>query len=292
MNFLRLTSFFFLRPETYRYLRGSWPTDSSFFRLYSTYQYLQDLERNLTGHMEMEIPLATRHTANIEYGLNEKSFVDNGYLKINYNDKQVLNSLYKGVTQLEPVYMNTIDITVENEMKPLGIHFVNRRDRKKPEDSKHIEIFELKNARKFNLTGEFYTIYNEKGDEYKIVMIHPNRTVILTTNYEEEFSKKIKHCSKLELSQTAWIGYSFEMNNYTVVSIKLSPLVKPTKICVIKFVLLFSPAMIPANSLLICLIPSVIYLLKVGIIIPIASSFPILSSNGAAQHLLTRLSKL
>lgn len=166
----------------------------------------------------MEIPLATLHRAYIEYGLNEKPNLDNGYLKVNYNDNQILNSVYKCVNEFEPHIVTTVDITVENEMKPLGIHYVNKKDRYDPVDFKHVEIFELRNVNNFNLTGELYTTYKAGGEEFKVVVIHPNRTVILTTNYEETFEKNIKHRSKLELSQTAWIGYNLELTNYTVVS--------------------------------------------------------------------------
>lgn len=170
----------------------------------------------------MEIPLATRHRADIEYGLNEKPYLENGFLKINYNAKQILNGVYKSVEQREPIYILTTDITVENEVKPLGIHYVNTKDWSKPKenlDIKHIQIFELRNVENFNLTGELYTTTKEaSGQEFKIVAIHPNRTVILTTNYEEESEQIIKHRSKLELSQTAWIGYNLELSNYTVVS--------------------------------------------------------------------------
>lgn len=172
----------------------------------------------------MEIPLTTRHRADIEYGLNEKPDLDKGYLKINYNEKQILNGLYKCVEEHEPLHVITTDITVENEMKPLGIHYVNTKDMAKPGealDIKHIQIFELNNVENFNLTGELYTTTKINGQEFKIVAIHPNRTVILTTNYEEESEKMVKHRSKLELSETAWIAYNLEMSNYTVVSLTL-----------------------------------------------------------------------
>ncbi|XP_046812149.1 apolipophorins [Lucilia cuprina] len=205
-------------PETYRFFEGSWPSDSSYFKLHSFY-HGQELEHNLKGNIEMEIPLTTRHRADIEYGLNEKPDLDKGFLKINYNEKQILNGVYKCVEQHDPLHVITTDITVENEMKPLGIHYVNTKDMAKPGESldiKHIQIFELKNVENFNLTGELYTTTKINGQEFKIVAIHPNRTVVLTTNYEEDSEKMVKHRSKLELSQTAWIGYNLELSNYTV----------------------------------------------------------------------------
>ena len=205
--------------ETYRYFLATWPSDTAYFKLNSFYNG-QDLEHNLKGTINMEVPLTTRHSANIEYGLNEKPDLDQGSLKIIYNDKEILNGVYKCVEEHEPQHVIITDITVENEMKPLGIHYVNTKDMTKPGESldiKHIQVFELRNVENFNLTGELYTTTKANGQEFKIVAIHPNRTVILTTNFEEESTKMIKHRSKLELSPTAWIAYNLELSNYTMV---------------------------------------------------------------------------
>lgn len=52
------------------------------------------------------------------------------------------------------------------------------------------------------------------GREYKVIAIHPNRTVILTSDYDIQDSSR-EQKSKLELSPTIWIGYHFKLKNLT-----------------------------------------------------------------------------
>lgn len=170
----------------------------------------------------MEVPLTNRHRADIEYSLNEREHLDKGHVKVVYNDKQVLDGNYRRIEEFNhPVYSDTTDISLENDMKPLGVHYVHTKDLSNSAgimDVKHVEAFELRNAQKFNLTGELHTRSTLKGQEFKIVAIHPNRTVVLTAEYEETNEHLLKQRTKLELSKTAWIGYNIEIGNYTAVS--------------------------------------------------------------------------
>ncbi|XP_034475095.1 uncharacterized protein LOC117782196 [Drosophila innubila] len=205
--------------HSYRYIHCSWPKDSAFFKLNSNYDS-DNANHNLNGNIEIEVPLATRHRADISYGLQESPNLDSGNLKVVYNEQQILDGNYKRVEeQKHPIYKDTTDITLENDMKPLGIHYVNTRDMSNPagtRDVKHIEVFELRNTKNFNLTGELHTLTTLSSQEFKLVAIHPNRAVVLTTKYEDVSPQVVKHHAKIELSETAWIGYNLELGNFSM----------------------------------------------------------------------------
>lgn len=49
---------------------------------------------------------------------------------------------------------------------------------------KRVEIYELHKSKTFNITAELHITTTETGQAYKIVAIHPNRTVIITSDYD------------------------------------------------------------------------------------------------------------
>ncbi|XP_017105517.3 uncharacterized protein Apoltp [Drosophila bipectinata] len=208
--------------KSYRYCRGFWPHDTAYFKLKSTYDSDgTDTNHNLNGNVEVDVPLSTRHRADIAYGLRKRNEQDTGNVKVVYNEQQVLDGKYKRVEQFkDPIYKETTDITLENDQKPLGIHYVSTRDSSDPsgtKDVKHIEVYELRNTQNFNLTGELHTRSTIKAQDFKVVAIHPNRAVVLTTKYEDVSPQVVRQHTKLELSETAWIGYNLELGNFTKV---------------------------------------------------------------------------
>lgn len=56
------------------------------------------------------------------------------------------------------------------------------------QDVKRAEIYELGKSNKFNITGELQITTTVTGIGYTIVAIHPNRTVIITSNYDFQVS--------------------------------------------------------------------------------------------------------
>ncbi|XP_032572582.1 uncharacterized protein LOC6611837 [Drosophila sechellia] len=208
--------------KSYRYCRCFWPQDTAYFKLNSNYDSdTNNFNHNLNGNVEIEVPLATRHRADMVYGLQKRRNQDAGNVKVVYNEKQVLDGKYKRVEQAKaPIYKETTDISLENEVKPLGIHFVSTRDASDPagtQDVKHIEVYELRNTQNFNLTGELHSRATLKAQDFKVVAIHPNRAVVLSTKYEDVSPEVVRHHTKLELSETAWIGYNLELGNFSKV---------------------------------------------------------------------------
>ncbi|XP_005177435.1 apolipophorins [Musca domestica] len=205
-------------PKTIRHAQASWPSDKAFFKSQSTFNEKAG-QSEAKGNIEIEVPLLSRHRAEIEYNLREKNGNDNGVIKAKYNDKQVLNGVYKSVKDTKgAVTTVTRDITLENEMKPLGIKYVNKQDKSKPQelvDVKRLEVYELKNAGNFKLSGELTHVAKPSGHEVKLVASHPNRTVVWTSSYDNVAPNKIKGSSRLELSEDAWLAYNLELTNKT-----------------------------------------------------------------------------
>ncbi|XP_055389464.1 uncharacterized protein LOC129618631 [Condylostylus longicornis] len=204
--------------SSYRYMKGTWPTNSAFFKSNSDF-VSHNLDRDLSGTITIDVPLTSRHHADIDYKLEERELIKTGHANVVYNDRKVLQGKYNcNSEQRSGFEKDIIDITLENEFKPLGIHYIHSKEYKDAEfpdyDMKHAEVFELRKEDKFNLTGELHIKTTDSGQEYKIVAIHPNRTVILSSEYDNQDTIS-KQKSKLQLSPTAWIAYNVMVENNT-----------------------------------------------------------------------------
>lgn len=82
---------------------------------------------------------------------------------------------------------------------------------------KRAEVFELQKSKAFNITTELHIKTSLTGQDYRIVAIHPNRTVIITSAYD--FQDNItRQQSKIELAQNVWLAYDVQIENHTKVS--------------------------------------------------------------------------
>lgn len=79
---------------------------------------------------------------------------------------------------------------------------------------KHTQIYELHNASNFNLTGELHIRTTETGQEFKVVAIHSNRTVIINSELDSQ-DTETRHNSKIQVAPDAWIGYNLILGNDT-----------------------------------------------------------------------------
>lgn len=59
----------------------------------------KNLDRNNQGEIKMEVPLASRHTASIQYHLSERRTLTTGDCIVIYNGNKVLNGKYKCNTE-------------------------------------------------------------------------------------------------------------------------------------------------------------------------------------------------
>lgn len=87
-------------------------------------------------------------------------------------------------------------------------HFISQ-------SKKHIEIFDTDKENRFNLTGEFTVEIEGEKQNYKLVAIHPNRTIVWNSQYDFADVKTIQS-SKIELAKNIWLGYNIEIANKSI----------------------------------------------------------------------------
>lgn len=113
---------------------------------------------------------------------------------------------------------DSISITLENTWRPIGINYVHQAELSGPDppfyDMKRAEIYELHNSKHFNITGELHIRTTMTGQEYKILAVHPNRTVIITSDYDFQ-QATTRQRSKFQLAEEIWIAYDLKLQNLT-----------------------------------------------------------------------------
>uniref|UniRef100_A0A0K8USL9 Vitellogenin n=1 Tax=Bactrocera latifrons TaxID=174628 RepID=A0A0K8USL9_BACLA len=198
-----------------RFCRVDWPTDFTSMKLHHL-RSQHDLSNVFEGDVSLVVPLNTRHLADIKYKLIQKQKSENGILKVFYNEKIFLNGTYKRSEQNLTIFKEITEIFLENNIKPVGIYFENSTGFRKENcylNTKHLEVFDFGNPKKYNITWKLHEVISGNDKETKVLVIHPNRTIILTTTSEISSKYKINRRSKLELSKTAWIGYNLVISN-------------------------------------------------------------------------------
>lgn len=176
-------------------------------------------DRNHEGVIEMEVPLTTRHTANIQYDLAERNELTTGNCNVIYDGSSVLNGKYTSKAESGDGFSkDTTDVLLHNAYHPIGIKYVHQTKYSSPEnpayDMKRAEVYELKNSNRYNITGELHVKTTSTGQAYKIVAIHPNRTVIVTSDYDYK-DATVKQRSKIQLAPEVWLAYDFKLVNLT-----------------------------------------------------------------------------
>lgn len=206
--------------ESKRFVKATWPNDSATFDLHSYYTYTDLLNRDLKGNIKLDFPVSTRHYANIDYNLKARELITTGDCNIDYNNKNVLMGQYTCKSESRAGYdKDVVDITLQNNFKPLGISYLHVSQNTGIDsphyDMKRAELFELGNdARKINITGEFHIRSTLTGQDYKVVAIHPNRTVVFTSDFDIRDSTS-KQKSRLQLAPNVWIAYDLMVTNET-----------------------------------------------------------------------------
>lgn len=178
-----------------------------------------NLDRNHKGVIEMEVPLTSRHIANIQYELNELKEITTGNCNVLYNQNKVLDGKYKCKVESRAGFSKEItEISLDNAYYPAGIAYIHQTEYEDKEypffDMKRAELYELKNSKRFNITGELHVKTTSTGQTYKVIAIHPNRTVVVTSDYDYQ-NTTLNQRLKLLLSSDMWIAYDFKLTNLT-----------------------------------------------------------------------------
>lgn len=80
-------------------------------------------------------------------------------------------------------------------------------------------MFDLSKDNRFNITGEFTVEIEDENQNYKLVAIHPNRTIVWTSDYSS-LETRTYQSSKIELASNVWLGYNLEILNHTKVEVE------------------------------------------------------------------------
>lgn len=92
--------------------------------------------------MNVEVPFAKTHFANIEYALKERQETTTGYCNVDYNKRKVLSGKYNCKSEVRTGFSkDTVDIVLENELKPIGIVYVHQFEQSGPDSPLHVRIF-------------------------------------------------------------------------------------------------------------------------------------------------------
>ena len=82
------------------------------------------------------------------------------------------------------------------------------------QNKRRLEVFDLSKENRFNITGEFTVEIIGEKQNYKLVAIHPNRTIVWTSDYCS-LETKTYQSSKIELAKNVWLAYNIEVLNHT-----------------------------------------------------------------------------
>lgn len=143
------------RDRAIRFVKATWPNDTAYFDLQSAFSS-QNTDRDMKGTIKIEIPLATRHIGNIEYGLKERQLLATGHCVIDYNAKKVLNGQYTCKSETRAGFAkDQVKILLENDMKPIGINYEHAVGQKGVDGDTYVSIKILLKIRYFYLTNKF-----------------------------------------------------------------------------------------------------------------------------------------
>ena len=110
-----------------RYLKATWPKDFAYLDLRKTITIFKNMERDQQGTVQVDVPLATRHFANVAYVLKERRLSTTGSCSVDYNQKNVLKGKYNSKAESRAGFQkDVVDITVENNYKPIGVTYIHQ----------------------------------------------------------------------------------------------------------------------------------------------------------------------
>lgn len=110
----------------------------------STYSS-NNLERDLQGTIDMEVPLASRHVTAIAYDLKNRAELTKGNCLVKYNGNQILEGGYHSKSESRSgLARDVVDITLKNDRLPLGISYSHEQssDEEQQYVSQFVELIE------------------------------------------------------------------------------------------------------------------------------------------------------
>lgn len=213
-------------PSTYnRYVNVFWPTNNALLdsKCITTEVDGSALSYRTEGLLLLEVPLATRHIAKVDYEYNKKPLNSTGHATAVYNKDPIFEAIYNCLSKSKAGFdKDTVHVEVQNKWLPVGADYIHSFEYNSPGDGtnmptmdeKHINVYQLNNRSALDVTGDLHIHTRSSGQEITVIAIHSNRTVKLITNYDI-LEQKFKQNSRMELGPTAWIAYELDILNKT-----------------------------------------------------------------------------
>ncbi|KAG8042041.1 hypothetical protein G9C98_000032 [Cotesia typhae] len=217
-NFIVLTAL----KQTKRFVQVFWGNESALFN--SDYSYHSErLDSNLEGIVQLEVPLSTRHIAELNYGYKKRPQVTTGHADLIYNKEKIVIARYNSKGESRAGFeKDSIQITLENSYQPLGITYVNQYTYSAGNagtnyptvEWRRVNVYRLDNSTAFNIAGESQVKTFHEGQEMEFKAEHLNRTVTLLTDYRV-LPGEFDHNCRIELGKDAWAAYKLNIVNKT-----------------------------------------------------------------------------
>ncbi|XP_015122764.1 uncharacterized protein LOC107045138 [Diachasma alloeum] len=205
-----------------RFVRVFWPNDTAYMN--SDYSYQSErLNSNLDGTVHLEIPLSTRHVAQLNYGYKKRPQVTTGGAQLDYNRERILDAKYNSKSESRGGFdKDTIQITLENPFQPLGIDYINQFEYSAGNagtnyptlESRRAHVYRLDNSTAFSIAGESRIRTTHEGQDIELQAESSNKTVKLRTDYQV-LPGEFNHNCRLDLAQDAWATYRLNIVNKT-----------------------------------------------------------------------------
>lgn len=199
-----------------------WSNDSAL--LNSDYSYHSErLDSNLEGIVQLEVPLSTRHVAELNYGYKKRPQITTGHADLIYNKDQILQARYNSKGESRGGFeKDSIQITLENSFQPLGVTYINQYEYSAGNGGtnyptvewRRVNIYRLDNSTAFNVAGESRVRTFHEGQEIELKAEHFNRTVQIRTDYRI-LPGEFDHNGWIGLAEDAWASYKLNIVNKT-----------------------------------------------------------------------------
>ncbi|XP_011308401.1 uncharacterized protein Apoltp isoform X2 [Fopius arisanus] len=205
-----------------RYVKVFWPNDTA--HINSDYSYQSErLNSNLEGIVHLEVPLSTRHIAQLNYGYKKRPQVTTGGAQLDYNEERILDANYNSKSESRGGFdKDTIQITLENPYQPLGIDYINQFEYSAGNagtnyptlESRRAHVYRLDNSSAFSISGESRIRTTHEGQDIELQAESLNKTVKIRTDYQV-IPGEFNHNCRLDLAQDAWMTYRVNIVNKT-----------------------------------------------------------------------------
>ncbi|KAL3290379.1 hypothetical protein HHI36_023721 [Cryptolaemus montrouzieri] len=208
-----------------RYLEAFWPDSSAKIDAKCDIQTGETLlHRTRRGSILVEVPLSSKHIANVDYIYQDLPRHSFGNATVNYNKNKLLDGSYDCLTESRAGMEKDIThVEVQNRFFPIAVDYNHGYEYGVPsgeiiaapsKDTKHVKLYHLTNRTKFAIEGNLIMGTTSTGQQLELEVHHLNKTVNFKSDYDI-FDQEYKQYSRLGLGADIWIEYNISLLNET-----------------------------------------------------------------------------